>query len=123
MPKRILLIDDEEGLREIIQVTLEAMGGWTVIAVDSGLAGLNKAESEQPDAILLDMMMPDLDGIETLNQLRSNPCTHDIPVIFLTAKIQDGDRRQFVNLGAKGVIIKPFRAIELVEQIQQILGW
>jgi CheY-like chemotaxis protein len=123
MQKQILLIDDEEGLREIIQVTLEAMGGWKVITADSGLAGLSKAESEQPDAILLDMMMPDMDGVETLKRLRSNPCTQSIPIIFLTAKVQESDRRQFMAMGASGVIIKPFRALDLVNQIRSILGW
>ena len=84
---------------------------------------LRIALAEKPDAILLDAMMPDLDGIQTIAQLQSNPETKDIPTIFITAKAQASDRRRFYNAGAKGVINKPFDSLTLASQISGFLGW
>ena len=100
--KRILLIDDEADLREVAQLSLEMVGGWQVIEGSSGSEGLAKAESEQPDAILLDLMMPDMDGFTTFKRLQANKATKQIPVIFLTAKVNPDDRSQFAQLGVSG---------------------
>lgn len=121
--KRILLIDDEADLREVAQLSLEIVGGWQVIEGSSGSEGLIKAEAEQPDAILLDLMMPGMDGFTTFERLQANNATKQIPVIFLTAKINSGDRSQFASLGVSGVIAKPFDPMSLAQQVAETLGW
>ncbi len=121
--KRILIVDDEEDIREVAQLTLEAVGGWEVLTAASGNEGLAKAEAEQPDAILLDIMMPDLDGLTTFQQLQANPVTQDIPVILLTAKVQVADRLRFAELGLTAMIFKPFDPMTLADQVADVLGW
>ncbi|MEO8890090.1 MAG: response regulator [Coleofasciculaceae cyanobacterium] len=121
--RRILVIDDEDGIREIIQICLEAVAGWQVFTAASGSEGLINAQSTLPDAILLDVMMPDMDGPTTFRQLRANAVTQDIPTILLTAKAKISEQQQFINLGVTGVITKPFKAQELVDQMRVILGW
>ncbi len=121
--KRILLIDDEDAIREVAQMCLEMVGGWEVITACSGSEGLTKAEAQQPDAILLDVMMPDMDGPTTLQKLRANAATQNIPVILLTAKIQYTNVNPFGDLGVTGVIAKPFEPLSLVAQVSQVLGW
>lgn len=121
--KRILIIDDEEDIREVAQLTLEAVGGWEVFTAESGGEGLQLAAAEQPDAILLDVMMPEMDGILTFQKLQTNPNTQNIPVILLTAKVQTADQRRFAELGVKGLIAKPFNPMTLTEQVSQVLGW
>ncbi len=123
MSKRILIIDDEDDIREVAQVSLEAVRGWQVLTARSGREGLARAGAERPDAILLDVMMPDMDGPATLQELRVNPATQSIPVIFLTAKVQPADRRRFGSLGVQAVISKPFDPLRLAEQITMALGW
>jgi CheY-like chemotaxis protein len=122
-PKKILVIEDEDGLREITQFSLEAAAGWDVSTAVSGSEGLIKAEAEQPDAILLDVMMPDMDGTETFQQLQSNPATRSIPTIFLTAKARGSEQQALINLGVLGLITKPIKPQELVDQIREILNW
>jgi CheY-like chemotaxis protein len=121
--KRILLIDDETDIHQIAQIGLSLESGWEMIAASSGHEGIAIATSEHPDAILLDVMMPDLDGLATLEQLQTRPETQDIPVIFLTAKAQTADRRKFYAAGAQGVILKPFDPITLASQIAGFLSW
>lgn len=121
--KRILFIDDEEDIKILTQFCLESEAGWSMISASSGQEGIEIAEKEQPDAILLDAMMPDLDGIQTIDKLKKNPKTKDIPTIFITAKAQASDRRRFYNAGAKGVINKPFDSLTLASQISGFLGW
>jgi CheY-like chemotaxis protein len=121
--KKILVIEDEDGLREITQFSLEAAAGWDVSTAVSGSEGLVKAEAEQPDAILLDVMMPDMDGTETFRQLQSNPATRSIPTIFLTAKARGSEQQALINLGVLGLITKPIKPQELVDQIREILNW
>lgn len=123
MSKRILIIDDEDDIREVAQLSLEAIRNWQVLTARSGREGLRCAGAERPDAILLDVMMPDMDGPATLQQLRANPATQSIPVIFLTAKVQSADRRRFANLGVQAVISKPFDPLRLAEQVSVALGW
>lgn len=121
--KKVLVIDDEDGIREIIQICLEAAAGWDVLTAASGSEGLATAQAEQPDAILLDVMMPDMDGPTTFRQLQANTATKHIPTILLTAKAKISEQQQFIDLGVTGVITKPFKAQELVEQIRKILHW
>lgn len=122
-PKRVLVVDDDDGVREIVQISLEATANWTVLLADSGTAALAIARAEQPDAILLDVMMPDLDGVETFRQLAAQPETRGIPTILLTAKAKMSERRALADLGVAGVIVKPFQAMSLAKQISTMLGW
>ncbi len=121
--KRILLIDDEEAIQEVVQVGIEIETGWQVAIASSGSEGIAKAVSQQPDAILLDVMMPDLDGISTLSKLKANVKTQSIPVIFLTAKTQAADKNLFQSLGVVGIITKPFNSMTLASRIAKMLQW
>ncbi len=121
MAMRILVIDDEERIQEVIQISLEILNGWEVLTASSGREGLLQAQNQKPDAILLDVSMPQMDGFATLEKLRSNPATQAIPVIFLTAKVQLADRQQFAKLGMAGVITKPFDPLTLAEQVTAAL--
>lgn len=118
---RILVIDDEERIQEVIQLSLEILQGWEVLTASSGSEGLLKAQNQKPDAILLDVSMPQMDGFATLEKLRSNSATQTIPVIFLTAKVQLADRQQFAEIGLAGVIIKPFDPLLLADQVTAAL--
>lgn len=118
---RILVIDDEERIQEVIQISLEILKGWEVLSASSGTEGLIKAQKHQPDVILLDVSMPQLDGFGTLEKLRSNPTIQAIPVIFLTARVQLADRQQFAELDLAGVIIKPFDPLLLADQITAVM--
>lgn len=121
--KRVLVIDDEEVVQEVIQGCLEDVAGWTTLLASSGREGVMMATTEQPDAILLDVSMPDMDGVETFQKLLENSSTHAIPVILLTAKIQPADQARFAQLGVVGVIAKPFDPMTLADQVAEELGW
>ncbi|MCL6434981.1 MAG: response regulator [Leptolyngbyaceae cyanobacterium HOT.MB2.61] len=121
MPKHVLIIDDEPDIREATQVCLEIAKGWHVTTASSSSEGLEKAAAEQPDVVLLDVMMPDMDGLATFEQLRTNPTTRHIPVILLTAKAQPADRRRFTQLEVAAVITKPYDPLTLADQIAKIL--
>lgn len=121
--KRLLLIDDEQRLARIVDVCLRRLGGWSVSIAASGAEGLLKAETEQPDAILLDVMMPDIDGLHLLQQLRANVSTRSIPVILLTAKIDVVTTEQIIAFDIAGVIYKPFDPFKLADQVSEMLGW
>lgn len=121
--KRVLIIDDEETIQTVVQFGIRLAAGWDVITASSGPIGISTAQAEHPDVILLDVMMPEMDGISTFKILQSQPETEHIPVIFLTAKAQAAERRQFQDLGVSGVITKPFNSLDLPEQIAKILYW
>ena len=119
--ERILFVEDEIDIQEVTQLALEAIGGFTVEICSSGREALEKAPAFAPDAILLDVMMPDMDGPSTLVGLRDLPETADTPVIFMTAKTQAHEIQHFKDLGALDVITKPFDPITLADQIRTIL--
>ena len=121
--KRILIIEDEVNLRIVVQSCLELLGGWEVLQAASGQEGLLLAQRERPDAILLDAMMPEMDGITVLQELLANPELQAIPVIFLTAKVELTEPRRFLRLGARGAIAKPFDPLTLHHQVTTSLGW
>lgn len=123
MAKQILIIDNEPYIQEVAQISLETLAGWQVLTASSGQSGIATAEQVQPDAILLDVMMPDMDGIATFEKLQANPATQPIPVILLTAKVQVADRRRYEALGIMATIAKPFDPLTLADQIARILGW
>lgn len=121
--KTILLIEDEDDIREVAQASLELTRGWTVHAVSSGRAGVERAAELRPDAILLDVMMPDMDGPTTFALLQERGETREIPVVLLTAKVQPADRARFAQLGVRGVLAKPFDPITLADEVAALLGW
>ena len=121
--KRVLVIDDEDDIREVAKVSLEMVGGWEALTASSGRDGLEKAKAEQPDAILLDVMMPDMDGPATFQRLQADAALRHIPVILLTAKVQANDRRRFAELGVRGVIAKPFDPLSLPREVSEVMDW
>jgi len=118
---KVLIIDDEEDTRSIASMSLSIIGGIDVLEAESGQEGIAKAEAEQPDAILLDMMMPVMDGENTLSALQANAGTQKIPVIFLTAKAMSSEIERLKRMGAAGVLTKPFDPTVLAEQVKAIL--
>lgn len=123
MPHRILIIDDEDDIREVAALSLETVAGWEVFVASSGTQGLARAIEHRPEAILLDVMMPGMDGPTTFRELRKNPATAKIPVLLLTAKVQSSDQRRFADLGVEAVLFKPFDPLTLPTQIAGALGW
>lgn len=121
--KRILIIDDEETIQTVVQFGIQMSAGWDVLVASSGAQGIAIAQTEQPNVILLDVVMPAMDGLATFKALQAHLATKHIPVIFLTAKVQTAERRLFDGLGISGVITKPFNALHLPEQIACILHW
>ena len=119
---KILYVDDEDDIREIAVISLELDADLSVRACDSGAAALKLASEWLPDLILLDVMMPDMDGPETLERLRRAPETASIPVVFTTARTQPEDLKRFASLGAAEVISKPFDPMTLAEQARAILA-
>ncbi len=120
---RILIIDDEDDIREVAALTLEAIAGWDVISASSGAEGIERALVEQPEAILMDVMMPDMDGPSTFRKMQQTPGIAHIPVLLLTAKVQGVDQRRFADLGVAAVLFKPFDPMTLADQISQALRW
>ena len=114
MSRRILIIDDEDDIREVAALSLETVAGWDVIVASSGAQGLLRAAEHQPDAILLDVMMPGMDGPTTFRELRKNPATANIPVVLLTAKVQGPDQRRFADLGVEAVLTILQREFETI---------
>lgn len=117
---RILYVEDEPDIRMVAQMALEAVGGFTVIACPSGSEALAAAPTAQADLLLLDVMMPGMDGPSTLKALRALPATAATPVIFMTAKVQAAEVAQYRALGAIDVIHKPFDPMALSAQISRI---
>jgi CheY-like chemotaxis protein len=117
-----LIVDDEDDIREVARMSLELIGGWTVSVAECGADAIERARALLPDVILLDVMMPDLDGVATLQILSDDPVTGNIPVIFLTAKAQVGERRRLEEVGARGLIGKPFDPMSLAQEVEAILA-
>ena len=120
--RRLLVIDDSALIRHAAQLSLEQQS-WSVAVAESGAQGLELAAAERPDAVLLDVEMPDIDGPATLERLRSDDTTREIPVAFLTGKAEEEDRRRLTALGAVAVIAKPFDPAALAGQVAAALGW
>lgn len=119
MPLKILVCDDERHIVRLIQVNLEKQG-YTVVTAFDGKEGLEKVRSEKPDLLVLDVMMPYMDGFEVLKSLRKEPETAELPVIMLTAKAQDKDVFEGYHYGADMYLTKPFNPIELVTFVKRI---
>ena len=117
---RVMMVEDEADIQAIARLSLEVLGQFTVDVCNTGPEALQRAAEFQPDLILLDVMMPLMDGPATLRALRAQPETAAIPVIFMTAKVQFHEIAQYTALGAIGVIHKPFDPMTLPTQIREI---
>jgi DNA-binding response OmpR family regulator len=118
--KRILYIEDDTDLQWLVKHILESAGGFEVLVCGSGAEGLRRMDVFHPDLVLLDVMMPEMDGFGVLRALRASPENTDVPVVFLTARTQEGD--EYLVSGAIGVIAKPFEPGRLVEQVRAYTG-
>jgi len=119
--KCVFYVDDDEDIRSIVQFALEDDEQIELVLCESGAQALQRLAEKQPDLILLDVMMPAMDGPEVLSRIRLMPTLSQVPVVFITAKVQPSEIRQFKALGAMDVIIKPFDPMELPEQVKRYL--
>ncbi len=120
MLSRILYVEDEPDIQVVVRLALENIGGFTLEICSSGKEALEKAEAFGPDLILLDVMMPDLDGPSTLKELQNKPSLKDVPAVFMTAKVQPQEVAHYKEIGAVDVIIKPFDPTTLSSQVADI---
>jgi two-component system, OmpR family, response regulator len=119
--EKILLVDDDPSIRRIAQISLTSVGKFEVKIAKSGEEALSMIAEERPDLVLMDVMMPDMDGPMTLAKLRNMPSCSELPVIFMTARIQKHELERLGILGATGVITKPFDPLHLCSQIHAIM--
>jgi len=119
VPRKILAVDDEKHIVRLVQVNLERQG-YEVVTANDGKEALQKVDDERPDLVVLDVMMPYMDGFEVLQNLRRNPSTRDIPVIMLTAKAQDADVFKGWQSGVDCYLTKPFNPMELLSFVKRI---
>lgn len=118
--ERILYAEDEPDIQAVAKLALEMLGSFQVLICGNGHEALAKVKGFAPDLILLDVMMPGMDGPATLQKLRADPSTATIPVIFLTAKVQPQEVAQYQAMGALNVIAKPFDPMTLATQVRQV---
>jgi CheY-like chemotaxis protein len=119
---KVLIVDDEPDIRRIARLGLARVGGMEVVEASNGAEGLLRAKEERPDAVLLDVMMPAMDGPTTLARLREDPATAGIPVVFLTAKAIAAEVDRLKSLGAAAVLTKPFDPMTLARDLRAALG-
>ena len=119
---KILLVDDEEDIRKVGHLSLTAVGKFEVVVAASATEGLALAATDRPDLILMDMMMPGMDGLAALAAIQASPELKSIPVLFVTARVQRDEIEHYLSLGAIGVIQKPFDPMTLPDEIRRILA-
>lgn len=117
---RILYVEDEADIQAVAKLALEMVGGFTVKVCSSGEDALREATDFDPDLLLLDVMMPGMDGPTTLKGLRDIPALANVPAVFMTAKVQQAEIAHFKTLGARDVIPKPFDPMTLADQVREI---
>lgn len=120
MLRKVLIIEDEPEIRAILAMSLERVGGFETVVAGDGIEGLERARSESPDLILLDVLMPRLDGYDTCRRIKQEERLRKIPVVFLTAKCDPLDVDKAMRAGAAGCVAKPFDPLKLAEQILEI---
>lgn len=123
IPRRILVVDDSPLVHELARIALEQVAGWQVLAAHTGAEAVEIAAREQPDALLLDVEMPGLDGPATLRALRERAATRELPAVFLTGHDDADGRARLAALGAAGVLGKPFEVSGLAGELAGLLGW
>ena len=121
MLQKVLFVDDDEDIRTIAHLSLMALGGWQVVLAASGPQAIDTALRDRPDVIMLDVMMPGMTGLATLERIRSDARTSSIPVIFMTAKVQKAEVERYRALGV-GLIAKPFDPMRLSHELCRVLG-
>jgi CheY-like chemotaxis protein len=121
--RSVLVIDDDDDVRAIARLCLETVGGYQVRTASGGELGVESAAADPPDAILLDVMMPGMDGLTTFSRLRARAVTRAIPVVLLTAKVSGVDVTEIEEMGVAGMITKPFDAMGLPHELARIVGW
>ena len=122
IPQRIVLVDDEPDIRTVAEIALSAIGGWEVRLAASGEEALAQLAAAETDLILIDVMMPGMDGLGVLSRLRADPRWAKLPAIFMTAKGQQREVAQYLALGACRVLPKPFDPLELPQQIRTLVA-
>jgi CheY-like chemotaxis protein len=120
-PLRLLLIDDESSIREVTKATLEATGNWDVTLAETGEKGIRLAQQLNPHLILIDLMMPEMDGVTAFEKIRDIPATAKTPIAFFTAKATIEEQPHFAEMGIRGVISKPFQPLELSNDLLALL--
>lgn len=118
--QKILYVEDEPDIRAVAQLALEMVGGFTLKVCESGMQALQEGEAFHPDLVLMDVMMPEMTGPMTLERMRAMPGMAQIPVVFMTAKVQPAEVAQFKALGALDVIAKPFDPMQLANQVRKV---
>lgn len=121
MSTAIVLIEDEADIRMIAELSLSSIGGYATFSAESGEEGVQLVRQHRPDAVLVDMMMPGLDGLATLELIQSDPTIATIPVIFLSGRAGPADEEKYRAAGAAGVIAKPFDPMSLAGEVAAIL--
>ena len=121
MSRHVLVVDDDDSIREVAKMALELVGGWRVSTASSGEEAKRLVAELEPDAVLLDFMMPGLDGITALAQMQEDPQIPSVPVIMMTARDVTDQHRAGVELA--GIIPKPFDPLTLADQVSELLGW
>ena len=121
MPATVLVVDDDPVIQKLLQVNFE-MEGYSVITAGDGEEGLAKAQAEHPDAVVLDVMMPKMDGLEVARRLKSDPDTQGIPIILLSAKAQQADIQAGTATGAEEYLTKPFDPLELLQRVGELIA-
>ncbi|MGN6244789.1 MAG: response regulator [Motilibacteraceae bacterium] len=123
MSRTLLVVDDEPDIRELARLSLERVGGFTVHTAGSADEALAVVEQARPDLVLLDVMMPGTDGPTLLGRIRRSPGGGEVPVVFLTASVQDHQLAGLRALDVKGVLSKPFDPMTLPDQVREVAGW
>lgn len=119
---RILVVDDEPDIRTLLRIALDRSNQFEVVLASSGAEAISAVALKRPDLVVLDVMMPIMDGLETLSHIRAIPGCADTPVVFLTARTQSRQVEAYLSAGAVLVIAKPFKPLELVEKLQDLIG-
>ncbi|MBZ9612973.1 response regulator [Rheinheimera maricola] len=117
--ERVMHVEDDESIRAVAEIALTDVAGFTLLSCDSGQSALAQAEAFSPQLILLDVMMPQMDGLQALAALRQIPALAKTPVVFMTAKIQQAEKQRYLDAGAVGIIEKPFEPMELGETLNR----
>ncbi len=117
---RVVLIDDDPDLRSLIKLTLEFTAGWHVTTAEDGASGIQTVVAERPDVVVVDLMMPGMDGYEVCQRLKREPATAGIPVVLLTAR-KELDEEQLARVGAAGVVFKPFEPERLAQRVRELV--
>jgi CheY-like chemotaxis protein len=121
--RRILVVDDDDASRQAVAHSLQIMAGWEVVEAYCGAQAIESAKQHQPDAILLDVMMPAMDGPAMLGKLRATRATSHIPIVLLTAKVQAVQDGSLAHLPVAAILSKPFDPLQLARQVADALGW